>query len=85
MATSKERKIGSENTSQTITTQRTSKPLKAQLFLSAWLFWFALVSWFLPYGGAYGESEGWSWSATAIMIGGVWYFITKILIWWNHK
>ena len=68
----------------TITTQRTSKPLKAQLVISAYLFWFALLSWFLPYGGALDDTEGISWSATAMIIGGVWYVITKIMIWWNH-
>ena len=69
----------------TVTTERTSKPLKAQLFLSAGLFWFALLSWFLPYGGALDDSDGISWSAAAMMIGGVWYVITKVLIWWHHE
>ena len=33
-----------------ITTQRTSKRLKAQLFVSAFLFWLALFNWLTPYG-----------------------------------
>jgi hypothetical protein len=41
-----------------ITTQRTSKPLTAQLLLSASLFWFALLSWLLPYGGSMSRSKG---------------------------
>jgi hypothetical protein len=45
---------------------------------------FGLLSWFLPYGGALDTTEGLSWSVTAMIIGGVWYMITKILIWWNH-
>ena len=69
----------------TITIQRTSKTLKAQLFLSTFLFWFGLLSWFLPYGGALDSSSGISWSAAAVIAGGIWFMITKILIWWNHK
>jgi hypothetical protein len=68
-----------------ITTQRTSKALKAQLFISAFLFWFGLLSWFLPYGGALDSTAGLPWSVTAMIIGGVWYMITKVLIWWHHE
>jgi hypothetical protein len=67
-----------------VTTQRISKTLKARLFLSASLFWFGLLSWFLPYGGALDDSEGLSWSASVMILGSVWYVITKILIWWQH-
>ena len=70
---------------RTISTQRTSKPLKAQLFISLFLIMFGLLSWFLPYGGALDETEGLPWSVTAMIIGGVWYMITKVLIWWNHE
>jgi hypothetical protein len=67
-----------------VTIQRTSKPLKAQLFLSTFFFWFGLLSWFLPYGGALDASEGLSWSVTVMLIGGAWYVVTKVLIWWHH-
>jgi hypothetical protein len=70
--------------SKTITTQATSKPLKAQLLISTCLFWFALLRWFLPYGGAPDTTERLSWSATAMIIGGVWYVVTKVIIWWEH-
>ena len=69
----------------TIAIEKTSKPLKAQLVISSFLFWFGLLSWFLPYGGALDTTEGLSWSVTAMIIGGVWYMITKVLIWWNHE
>jgi len=69
---------------ETITTQRTSKPLKAQLLLSVCLFWFGLLSWFLPYGGALDTSEGLSWSSAVMIVGGAWYVITKVMIWWEH-
>ena len=69
----------------TITTQRTSKPLKAQLLISVFLFWFGLLSWFLPYGGALESTEGLSWSATAMILGGIWHVITKVMIWWEHS
>ena len=41
-----------------VTTQRTSKTLKIQLLISAFLFWFGLLSWFLPYGGALDNTKG---------------------------
>ena len=42
--------------STTITTQRTSKLLKAQLAISMFLMLFGGFSWFLPEGGATGGS-----------------------------
>lgn len=75
---------GNNTSAQTITLQRTSKKLKAQLFLSAAIFWFALLSWFLPYGGALESKEGFPWSSIVMFFGAVWYFMTKFLIWWNH-
>ena len=59
-----------------VTTQRTSKSLKAQLLISTCLFWFGLLSCFLPYGGALDATEGLSWSETVIVIGGFWYVIS---------
>ena len=67
----------------TITTQRTSKPLKAQLFISVSLFWFGLLSWFLPYGHS-SEVLGISWAAAMVFLGGAWYVGTKVMIWWEH-
>jgi hypothetical protein len=67
-----------------VTTQRTSKPLKAQLAISAFLFGFGLLSWFLPYGHS-SEILGISWAAAMMVIGGTWYVITKIMIWWQHE
>ena len=67
-----------------VTIQRTSKTLKAQLFLSISLFWFALLSWFLPYGHST-EIGGMSWSAAMMLGGATWYVVTKVLIWWEHS
>jgi hypothetical protein len=69
----------------TITTQRTSKVLKAQLAFSMFLMLFAGLSWFLPYGGALDDSEGLSWSATMVIVGFVWFVKVKIAIWWMHE
>ena len=69
----------------TITTQRTSKTLKAQLAISMFLMIFGGFSWFLPYGGSLDDTEGLSWSAAMVIIGGVWYVVTKVMIWWNHE
>jgi hypothetical protein len=67
----------------TITTQRTSKPIKVSLFLSVSLFWFGLLSWFLPHGHT-SEVLGISWAAAATIAGGVWYGGTKVCVWWQH-
>ena len=66
-----------------VTTQSTSKPLKAQLFLSVSLFWFGLLSWFLPHGHS-SDVLGISWAAALAILGGVWYVGTKVMIWWEH-
>ncbi len=58
-----------------IITERTSKALKVQLLLSTCLFWFGIVP--LLFVGTF-----YWW---AVVIGGVWYMITKALIWWHHE
>ena len=30
-------------------------------------------------------TEGLPWPVSAMIVGGVWYMITKVLIWWNHE
>lgn len=69
---------------KTVTTQRTSKTLKAQLFISMFLMIYGGFSWFLPYGGTLDGSEGLSWPAAVVIVGAVWYVITRIGIWWQH-
>lgn len=63
------------------TTQRTSKALKAQLFISLSLAMYGLLTWLLPHDDV---TDGLSWPARWIAIGGIWFVITKIRIWWNH-
>ena len=70
-------------TTQTVTTQRTRKKLKARLFLSVSLFWFGLLSWFLPHGHSF-EILGLSWAAAAPIAGGIWIVGVKVMIWWEH-
>jgi len=69
----------------TVTTQLTSKTLKAQLAISMFLFWFGGISWFFSDSGALDNSDGISWSAAMMIIGGIWYVITKLMIWWQHE
>jgi len=69
----------------TVTTQRTSKVLKAQLAISMFLMIFGGFSLFLPYGGALDDADGLPWSITMMIVGGIWYVITKIAIWWQHE
>lgn len=75
---------GNEALAVNTTTQRTSKPLKAQLFLSLFLILFGGMSWFLPYGHST-EIAGMSWTAFAVLAGAVWYVITKLFAWWHHE
>lgn len=58
----------------TMTTERTSKTLKAQLAISSYLMLFGGFSWFMPYGGAFDGSERLSWPATMMIVGelGMW-------------
>jgi hypothetical protein len=60
---------------RTVTTQRTSKALKVQLVLATWLFWLGILPIFF-----FGTLYLW-----AIVIGGVWYMIISVLIWWHHE
>ena len=69
---------------KTVTTQRTSKALKAQLAISMFLMIYGGFSWFMPYGGAIDGREGLSWSAAMVIAGAVWYVVTRIGIWWDH-
>lgn len=69
----------------TVTTQRTSKTLKAQLAISMFLMIFGGFSLFLPYDGALDDTDGLSWPITMTIIGGIWYVITKLMIWWQHE
>ncbi len=59
----------------TVTTQRTSKVLKVQLVISVFLFWYGPVLFFIS-----GQIN-----FSTMVIGGVWYVIIKLLIWWQHK
>ena len=70
---------------KTVTTQRTSKALKAQLAISIFLMIFGGFSWFMPYGGAFDGSGRLPWTATMVIVGGVCYVITRIGIWWQHE
>ena len=67
-----------------ITTQCTSKPLWAQLFISVSLFWLGLFSWLLPHGHT-SDVLGISWAAAVTILGGVWYVGVKVMIWWGHE
>lgn len=63
-----------------VTTELTSKNLKSQILISAFLFWGGLV-----WGIATADSEASGFAGLAMFIGLIWYIITKINIWWNHK
>lgn len=66
-----------------VTTQLTSKSLKLQSFLSATIFWIGLL---LLTVGSDGRSDpAVNMGTLAGAIGGLWWFITKVRIWWNHS
>ncbi len=64
------------------TVQLTSKNLKMQILISSVLFWGGLIVGFNSAGGD--NPEIMSYSSSSIIIGFVWYIITKIRVWWNH-
>jgi len=64
------------------TTQRTSKSLKAQLSISLFLLCYGGLTWFVHESDA---SETLSWPTKLMIIGGLWYILTKIRIWWHHE
>ncbi len=78
--------VGSEGIGTPLTTtQLTSKRLKVHIIFSALAFWIGLI-WGI-FGSAADQSNP-SPSPVAvilIMVGSVWYIITKIRIWWHHK
>jgi len=64
------------------TIQETSKKLKTQIAISAFMFWGGLLLFFLSVG----KSPGWSIFLMLIIISGSFLYIgTKIQVWWHHK
>ena len=78
--------IGSEGIGTPLTTtQLTSKRLKIHIIFSALAFWIGLI-WFIC--GFAADQNNPSPSPVAVIlliVGMVWYIITKIRIWWHHK
>jgi len=59
-----------------VTTQLTSKPLKAHSLIS---YLFILIGIVMIFNGLQGEG------ALLAMVGIVWQAVTRFRIWWNHK
>ncbi|TXS90799.1 hypothetical protein FV139_17650 [Parahaliea maris] len=66
----------------TITTERTSKPLKLHLALSIFLACFAGLGVF-----TFQDRDGSiaDWTVYLFLAAFTWYVITKVRIWWNHE
>lgn len=67
------------------TTQETSKKLKLQMIFASIIFWVGLIWFFGEMSTANsGEkpSDGAIWT---LVIGLVWYLVTRFRIWWHHK
>ena len=67
------------------TIQETSKKLKFHIIISAILFWGGLI---MLFGNIDSVKAGESMSllpSFAMMAGLIWYFVTRIRIWWHHK
>ena len=62
------------------TIQLTSKSLKMQTLISCILFIGGLIVGYTNIG----DPETMGYAATAILVGGGWYIITKIKMWWHH-
>ena len=59
-----------------VTTQLTSKPLKAHSLISNLIILIGII---MIFNGLQGEG------ALLAMVGIVWQTITRFRIWWNHK
>jgi len=68
------------------TVQLTSKNLKMQIIISSVLFWGGLIVGYnmVKVNAGGGNPETISYSAFSVVIGFVWYIITKIRVWWHH-
>ena len=67
----------------TITIQETSKKLKVHILISAFIFWIGVG---LMIGGVnILDTNIVIFSILIIAIGFIYYIVTKIRIWWNHK
>ena len=59
-----------------VTTQLTSKPLKAHSLISNLIIILGII---MIFNGLQGEG------ALLVIVGIVWQTITRFIIWWNHK
>ena len=67
-----------------LTIQETSKKLKMQIIISSIMFWVGLFMAF-SYAQAIGEDSSPTIPAFMMLIGLIWYLITRFRIWWHHK
>jgi hypothetical protein len=67
------------------TTQSTSKRLKGQILVSALLFWGGLILWFGQLADAKPGVTPSLLPMFVMMVGIIWYLVTKSRIWWHHK
>jgi len=75
---------GNGNTCTPTTIQQTSKKLKAHLVISRMLLIIG-AAWTLIAWGSSQPSMSQNLSITMLAIGAIWYPMTKLRIWWNHR
>jgi len=67
------------------TIQQTSKRLKVHIIFSSLFFWIGTI-WLIASCSAQGENPNPSGvGITLVMVGVIWFLVTKFRIWWHHK
>ncbi len=68
------------------TVQETSKKLKLQILISSIMFWVGIIWLFIEINNV--KINGGEPSQTPnflLLIGIIWYVVTKVRVWWHHK
>ncbi len=67
------------------TTQETSKKLKLQIIFSSVIFWVGVVWIFIAIEQEKNGGESSPVPGLLLLVGMVWYIVTRLRIWWHHK
>ena len=67
------------------TVQETSKKLKLNTLFASILFWGGIISVFNTASPLEVGSDPPILATLSIMVGAIWYIVTKFRVWWHHK
>ena len=67
------------------TIQETSKRLKVHIFVAALFGWVGGVWLIVAWNTSAVSADSIGVALLLLVVGALWYFVTKIRIWWHHK